>query len=110
VPNQNVSHLRGFTKPEGKGFVAICIDLDIVAQGKTMQEATEVCGELIQEYIAFVMHNFPDKVHDYIPRLSPSEIIEEYDSEWPVAVTADSISAVSCLNPIIIRDMRMIAK
>jgi predicted RNase H-like HicB family nuclease len=71
--------LRGYTKPEGDGFVAICIDLDIVAQGKTLKEATQVCGELIEEYIAFVLENYPDKVQHYIPRLAPKEIVSEYN-------------------------------
>ena len=71
--------LRGYTKQEGSGFVAICIDLDIVAQGKTLKEATQVCGELIEEYIAFVLENYPDKIQQYIPRLAPEEIVAEYN-------------------------------
>jgi predicted RNase H-like HicB family nuclease len=76
---RRVFPLRGYTKPEGDGFVAICVDLDIVAQGKTLKEATQICSELIEEYIAFVLENYPDKIQQYIPRLAPEEIVAEYN-------------------------------
>ena len=70
---------RGYTKREGKRFVAICVDLDIVAQGDTAEAATKTCAELIEEYVTFVIETYPKKAHEYIPRPSPKEIMDEYN-------------------------------
>jgi predicted RNase H-like HicB family nuclease len=71
---------RGFIKPEEDQFVAICIDLDIVGQGSTPDEAAANCAELVQEYVEFVLENHANRIHEYIPRRSPEDLIKEYDS------------------------------
>lgn len=72
--------LRGYTKKEGNQWVAVCIDVNVVAQGKTLDQATAACFDLVTEYVSYVCSKYPDEVEKYIPRLAPRELIEEYDS------------------------------
>ena len=70
---------RGYTKKENDHWVAVCIDLNVVAQGKTADEAEATCYELIFDYLNFVGAKYPDRITEYVPRLAPKELIEEYD-------------------------------
>lgn len=70
---------RGYAKQEEDIWVAICIDLNIAAQGNTVKEAMDTCSEMISEYIEFVCKQYPDKLGKYIPRPAPKEFIEEYN-------------------------------
>ena len=70
---------RGYIKKENKHWVAICIDLNIVAQGKTANKAVHECVGLISEYLDYVRTKYPDKMEKYIPRLAPKVLIDEYD-------------------------------
>jgi predicted RNase H-like HicB family nuclease len=71
---------RGYTKKEGDHWVAVCIDLNIVAQGSSPEEATKECQALIIEYLDYVCTQYPDTLHKYIPRPAPQELIDEYNS------------------------------
>lgn len=71
---------RGYGKREGDGWVAVCIDLNIAAQGATMKDAANNCTELIKEYVEYVCANYPEDVHRYIPRPAPQEFIDEFNS------------------------------
>jgi predicted RNase H-like HicB family nuclease len=71
---------RGYTKKEGNHWVAVCIDLNIVAQGSTPEEATKECQALIIEYLHYVCTEYPQELHKYVPRPAPQELIEEYNS------------------------------
>ncbi|OGB66085.1 MAG: hypothetical protein A2Y94_09355 [Caldithrix sp. RBG_13_44_9] len=71
---------RGYAKKENQRWVAICIDLNIAAQGETSKEAIKTCYELIEEYLEFVCHEYPNQLHKYIPRPAPQEFIDEYNS------------------------------
>jgi predicted RNase H-like HicB family nuclease len=62
---------RGYTKKENNHWVAICIDLNIVAQGATAEEAQTECLDLITGYISYVCKNHPNKIDQYIPRQAP---------------------------------------
>jgi predicted RNase H-like HicB family nuclease len=77
--NNNTVSFRGYTKKEKDHWVAICIDLNIVAQGKTAQKAEDVCAELIQEYVEYVCSKHSDEINKFIPRQSPQEFIDEYN-------------------------------
>lgn len=74
---ENVS-FRGYTKKEGQVWVAVCIDLNIAAQGATSDEATRECQEMIDEYLLYVCSTYPKELHKYIPRPAPQELIEEW--------------------------------
>lgn len=72
-------HFRGYTKRENGHWVAVCIDLNIVAQGASPEEATQTCAEMIVQYVDHVVSNYPDRLNEYIPRLAPPEFLAEYD-------------------------------
>ena len=72
--------LRGYIKKENGGFVAVCIDLNIVAQGKTQNEAIHECVELISEYLNYIQKEYPDDFEKYVPRQTPNEFVKEYDA------------------------------
>ena len=71
---------RGYTKRENGRWVAICVDLNIAAQGSTFEEATQKCGELISSYLSYVKSKYAKSLHNYIPRLAPDEYLEEFNS------------------------------
>ncbi|MEE9442714.1 MAG: hypothetical protein V3V99_08610 [candidate division Zixibacteria bacterium] len=79
TPNKQVI-FRGYTKKEGNYWVAICIDLNIVAQGSSPKAAREECSILIGEYLKYIAAKHHDELSNYIPRLAPKEFIEEYHS------------------------------
>lgn len=60
--------------------MAICIDLNIAAQGKTANKAIQECGELIKEYLEYVRSKYPKNIKKYIPRHASSELMNEYYS------------------------------
>lgn len=70
---------RGYAKQEEDIWVAVCIDLNLAAQGNTPQEAMKSCSEMISEYLEFVCKEFPDQLDKYIPRPAPKEIFDEYN-------------------------------
>jgi len=71
---------RGYTKKEGDHWVAICIDLNIVAQGSTSQEATEECYSLILTYLDYIGTEYPEDFHNSISRPAPEEFMNEFKS------------------------------
>jgi predicted RNase H-like HicB family nuclease len=71
---------RGYTKKEGDHWVAICIDLNIVAQGSTPQEATKECYSLILAYLDYIRTEYPEDFHNSISRPAPQEFINEFNS------------------------------
>lgn len=77
--NTNVV-FRGYTKQEQGQWVAVCIDLNIVAQGDTPDEAKEECRELILAYLKYIAEKHSNELAKYIPRLAPREMIDEYNS------------------------------
>lgn len=50
-------HLDVLMEKDGEYFIAHCLDLDIVAQGKTPKEAKEELIELINDQIDFAVSN-----------------------------------------------------
>lgn len=71
---------RGYTKKEGEHWVAICIDLNIVAQGPTAQEATKECYSLIMAYLDYIRTEYPEDFQNSISRPAPQEFIDEFHS------------------------------
>ena len=66
-------------KKEDDHWVAICIDLNIAAQGDTSEEAVHTCIELVEEYLEFVYEEYPDQIHKYVPRPTPQELIDKFN-------------------------------
>ncbi len=71
---------RGYTKKARGQWVAVCIDLNIVAQGSSPSEATGKCGELISEFIDYVCSEYSHDIGRYLFRPVPREFIEEYEN------------------------------
>lgn len=71
---------RGYARKEDDHWFAICIDLNIAAQGSNPDEAIEICGEMIVEYLNYVCQQFPKELDKYIPRPAPQEFMDEYNS------------------------------
>lgn len=71
---------QGYIKKEGDHWVAVCIDLNIVGQGATAQEAIDECDELTIEYLEYVCCTYPKELDKYIPRRASKELIEEFYS------------------------------
>lgn len=69
---------RGYVKKENGHWVAICVDLNIVAQATSADEAVKDCFELVKEYLDYVCSTYPNQIAEYIPRSAPHELIEEY--------------------------------
>jgi len=78
---QNQEHpvlFRGYVKKENGNWVAVCVDLNIVAQATSADEAVKDCFELVKEYLDYVCSTYPNQIAEYIPRSAPHELIEEY--------------------------------
>lgn len=69
---------RGYTKFDGKRWVAICIDLDIAAQGATHKEATKTCCDMMLEYLRYVIAHERRHLQKFLFRPAPQEFIDEY--------------------------------
>lgn len=69
---------RGYTKKEGDHWVAVCVDLNIVAQGSTKKEAEDECREAIVGYLEYVESEYPDRINEFIPRPAPKEFEQEF--------------------------------
>ena len=69
---------RGYVKKENGHWVAVCVDLNIVSQATSVDEAVEDCFELVREYLDYVCSTYPDQITKYIPRSAPQELMEEY--------------------------------
>lgn len=71
---------RGYVKQDGDVWVAICVDLNLAAQGKTAEEAITECFSMIEEYLDYVVDKYPDKLNEYLSRPAPPELMTEYNS------------------------------
>ncbi len=62
-------------KAEGGGFLAHCMELDIVAEASTLEEVKEEMGSLIAAAVDYAFSN-DNVAHLYRP--APPEVWEEY--------------------------------
>ncbi|MCK4796508.1 MAG: hypothetical protein KAT05_03960 [Spirochaetes bacterium] len=81
---------RGYSKKENGHYVAICIDLNIAAQGATRKEAIDECMELIKGYAQYICDEYPDQFEKYIPRLAPQDLIDEFNSIMSKSLQAEA--------------------
>jgi len=70
---------RGYIKKENGHWVSVCIDLNIVAQGNSFDEAREKCEGLIIEYLSYICSNYEEEFYKHIPRPAPKEFIDEFN-------------------------------
>ena len=76
--------LRGYVRPKNDYFLAVCIDLNLIAQGKTVKEAVISLGDAIDGYLEELNEN-PKFYKDAFPRRSPTSFYVEY--YWACVVT-----------------------
>lgn len=69
--------LRGYVRPKRDYFLAVCIDLNLVAQGETIQEALDSLKEAIEGYLEEISEN-PKFYKETIPRKSPKSFYLQY--------------------------------
>ena len=77
---ENTLVFHGYVKREDKQWVAVCVDLNIAAQGDTKEEAVSVCAEMIDDYLSYVCETHADELDKFIPRFAPPELIAEFTS------------------------------
>jgi predicted RNase H-like HicB family nuclease len=63
--------LRCFTYPSENGYIAECIDLNIVSPGETLDEAIGTLQVAMEGYLDLAFADGPDSAAELIPRLSP---------------------------------------
>lgn len=69
--------LRGYVRPKEDYFLAVCIDLNLVAQGKTSKEALDSLKDAILGYLEEINES-PNFYKETIPRKSPKSFYVEY--------------------------------
>jgi len=79
---------RGYTKKENGHHVAVCIDLNIVAQGNTAEAAIKECSELIVQYVQYICDEYPDRFKEFVPRLAPKELVDEFNEIMRISLSA----------------------
>jgi len=69
--------LRGYVRPKRDYFLAVCIDLNLVVQGKTIEEALHSLKDAIEGYLEEISEN-PQLYKETIPRKSPRSFYFQY--------------------------------
>lgn len=68
----------GFIKPDKNGFVVICVNLSLSAQGRTIDSAMKKMTRLIDGYLNHVAEKHPEKWDKLTNRPVPGPIMAEY--------------------------------
>jgi predicted RNase H-like HicB family nuclease len=69
--------LRGYVRPKRDYFLAVCVDLNLVAQGGTVEEALDSLKDAIKGYFEELNEN-PNFYKETVPRKSPTSFYIEY--------------------------------
>lgn len=71
----------GYIKPEDDHWVAVCINLGLVAQGRSDDEALIKLIESMESYIRFIQAEYPNKWQKVLDSIECSQdSLEEYKS------------------------------
>ena len=70
--------IYGYIKPEDDRWVAVCVNMCLVSQGKTPSEALEKMIESAESYIRILKRNFPKKWKSKIEQQAPLEFYTEF--------------------------------
>lgn len=89
-PEDDQLTFRGYVKQEGDEWVAICIDLNLAAQGDTAEEAIMECSTMIEEYLNYIVDTYPDKLNEYLSRPAPPELMSEYNYTMAASIIPQS--------------------
>lgn len=68
----------GYVKEEDGVYTAICVNMSIFAQGKTVEEAIENVMQAVGDYIEYVLEKHPEESEKYLNRPAPIEYIREF--------------------------------
>ncbi len=66
--------LRGFVERRGDWWQAVCIDLDIAAQGKSLEEAKALMDEMVRTYLESLSEYAPADRRRFLNRKSPLSV------------------------------------
>ncbi len=69
----------GYVKPEDKHWIAVCVNMCLVGQGKNPKEALEKLVESASSYIQALKHDYPRKWKSKLECESPPEFIKEFN-------------------------------
>ncbi len=70
--------IMGYIKPEGNHWAAVCVNMCLVAQGKTHTEAFENLLKSVTSYCEFLKQKYPDEWQMKIHHESPDEFTVEF--------------------------------
>ncbi len=70
--------IYGYIKPEDDGWVAVCVNMCLVSQGKTPTEAFEKMVKSATSYIQILKHDFPKQWKSKIEYEAPREFYDEF--------------------------------
>lgn len=73
-------HVIGYVKPERNGYVAICVNLSLFAQGRTQASALKKLRKAIDIYLRQVAKNHADEWEKYTNRPAPKSILAEFEN------------------------------
>lgn len=69
----------GYIKPEDDHWIAVCVNLDLLAQGRSDDEALIKLIESMESYIRFVQAEYPNKWQKVLDSIECSQdSLEEY--------------------------------
>ena len=72
--------LHSIIEKENRLYSALCLELDVTSQGKTVQEAKKNLHEAVELYLEDVIESHEEK--DFVPRPAPrSEWIKFFKAE-----------------------------
>src|SRR5690348_5076776 len=67
-------HLRCYARGSDSVWQAICIDLDIAVQGRSLQETKDLLGEAIGSYVADALKEDPETATRLLTRRAPFSV------------------------------------
>lgn len=73
-------HVIGYVKPERNGYVAICVNLSLFAQGRTQTSALNKLRKAIDIYLRQAAKNYADEWEKYTNRPAPKSILAEFEN------------------------------
>ncbi len=74
--------VRGYTKPESDHYVAVCIDLNLVGQGNTPEEAMDKVSDAIRLYFSY-LKDHPEEIPLRLPRRAKFGFLMTY---WGIRI------------------------
>ncbi len=67
--------LRCYARPEGDHLIAVCVDLDIMVRGATIDEVRQELTDAIKSYLGSLDK---ENIKDLFPRRAPAQVMANY--------------------------------